>query len=171
MFKLFKCKICGDPYLGNEAPSNCPFCGAHKSFMVEAHEYVNKFKMEHNFTQKEIDNFKAALELEMGNASFYAKASETSSDEYHQSLFKALKKVESEHASIFVKHLGITKPELDDSITANADGHVNLLESHRREAIAIKSYKQFLSEAETPRAKEVFASLVQIENDHLILED
>jgi rubrerythrin len=139
--------------------------------MVEAHEYIDKFKVQHSFTEKEIDNFKTSLNLEIDNASFYAKASKASSDEFHQSLFKALMKVESEHASIFAKHIGISKPNFDESIIADADGHTNLLESHRREEIAIKSYKQFLSESETPRAKEIFASLVQIENDHLGLKD
>ncbi len=171
MFKLFKCKICGDPYLGDEAPSKCPFCGAVHTFIVPAEEYNNPFTKEHNFTESEIENFKAALELEMGNASFYKKASVTSSDEFHQSLFKALMKVESEHASIFAKHIGIKKPDFDDSIDADTEGHKNLMESHRREDIAITKYKEFLKQATTPRAREVFGSLVQIENDHLGLED
>jgi len=171
MFKLFRCQICGDPYLGNEAPSNCPFCGAKREYMVDGHAYINKFAQENNFSAQEMEHFRRALDLEIGNASFYLKASTISTSEFHKALFKGLSKVENEHASIFTKHLGITKPELDSAIEASTDGHVNLLESHRREQIAIKAYKKFLDEAVTPRAKEVFAALVEIETEHLGLED
>ena len=85
-------------------------------------------------------------------------------------LFKALMKVESEHASIFSKHLKITKPDLFD-VEASTDGEANLQESHRREGVAIEAYKQFAEAATTPRAKEVFDALVEIEEDHLGLED
>ncbi|PLW79294.1 ferritin [Candidatus Woesearchaeota archaeon] len=170
MFKLFRCQICGDPYLGDEAPSKCPFCGAKHELIIEAENYIDKFKQENNFTEVELANFKKALALEIGNASFYDAASKKSSDEFHKSLFKALKKVESEHASIFVKHLGTTKPELS-KIEASEDGHENLMESHRREEAAIKAYTKFRDEATTPRAIEVFSALVEIEGDHLILED
>ena len=99
-YKLFKCQICGDPYLGDAAPINCPFCGAKQHHFVDAHNYVNEFEKEHNFTDEEMANFKAALDIEIGNASFYKAAAETSSKDYHKWLFKALMKVESEHASI-----------------------------------------------------------------------
>ena len=79
-------------------------------------------------------------------------------------------KVESEHASIFSKHLKIIKPALFE-VEASTDGEVNLQESHRREQIAIESYREFAEAATSPRAKEVFSALVEIENDHLGLED
>ncbi|MBC8318307.1 MAG: ferritin-like domain-containing protein [Desulfobulbaceae bacterium] len=117
-----------------------------------------------------MNNFKAALDIEIGNASFYKAASENSIEDFHKWLFKALMKVESEHASIFAKHLEITKPVLFD-VDASEDGEANLQESHRREQIAIESYKKFADSATTPRAKEVFDALVEIEADHLGLED
>ena len=169
-YKLYKCQICGDPYLGDYAPINCPYCGAKQHHFVDAHEYVNKFEQENNFSNDEMDNFKAALEIEIANASFYKAASENSKEDFHKWLFKALMKVESEHASIFAKHLKITKPALFD-VDASTDGETNLQESHRREQIAIESYKKFADSATTPRAKEVFASLVEIEADHLGIED
>ena len=169
-YKLYKCQICGDPYLGDEAPINCPYCGAKHHFFVDAREYINKFEQENNFTVEEMDNFKAALEIEIGNASFYKAAAKSSSEDFHKWLFKALMKVESEHASIFSKHLKITKPALF-AVDASSDGEVNLQESHRREQVAIESYKKFADAAKTPRAKEVFDALVEIEADHLGLED
>ncbi len=169
-YKLYKCQICGDPYLGDAAPVNCPYCGAKAKHFVDAWDYVSPFKQEHNFTAEEKENFKAALELEIGNASFYKAAAEKSSKEVHQWIFKSLMKVELEHAGIFSKHLKINKPELLE-IEASTDGEANLQESHRREEIAIKSYQKFAAAAITPRAKQVFTALVEIENDHLGLED
>ncbi|MBR9676015.1 ferritin [Candidatus Woesearchaeota archaeon] len=171
MFQLFKCQICGDPYLGDETLSKCPFCGAPKNYIVEAREYIDYFAQQIDFSTKELDNFKKALDLEIGNASFYSKAAVTSSDAYFKSLFKALFKVENEHADVFTKHLKTVKPEIDKSIEADQDGHTNLLESHRREQIAIESYQNFYNEATTPRAKQIFEALVKIEKDHLGLED
>ncbi len=169
-YKLYKCQICGDPYLGDHAPINCPYCGAKQHHFVDAHDYVDKFAQENNFTGDEMDNFKAALDIEIGNASFYKAAAEKSTADFNKWLFKALMKVEYEHASIFSKHLKITKPALFD-VDASADGEANLQESHRREQIAIEFYKKFADNATTPRAKEVFAALVEIEEDHLGLED
>lgn len=169
-YKLYKCQICGDPYLGDEPPINCPYCGAKHHYFVDARNYVNKFTAENNFTQGEMENFQAALDVEIGNASFYKAAAEKSEEDFHKWLFKVLMKVESEHASIFSKHLKITKPDLYD-VEASSDGEENLQESHRREGIAIEAYRKFSEAATTPRAKEVFAALVEIESDHLSIDD
>jgi rubrerythrin len=169
-YKLYKCQICGDPYLGDDAPINCPYCGAKQHHFVDALEYVNKFTQENNFTDDEKANFAAALDIEIANASFYKAASANAKDDFHKSLFKALMKVESEHASIFAKHLKISKSALID-VAASDDGDTNLQESHRREEIAIESYKKFADTATTPRAIEVFSALVEIEADHLGLEN
>ena len=169
-YKLYKCQICGDPYLGDEPPVNCPYCGAKQPYFVDARNYVNKFAVENNFTQEEMVNFQAALDIEIGNASFYKAAAEKSAEDFHKWLFKALMKVESEHASIFSKHLKIAKPALYD-VEASSDGEENLQESHRREEIAIESYRNFSEAATTLRAKEVFGALVEIESDHLSIDD
>lgn len=169
-YKLYKCRICGDPYLGDTAPVNCPYCGAKQHLFVDGRDYVSPFAREHNFTAEEKANFQAALEIEVGNASFYRTAAETSSDDYYKWLFKALMKVEKEHAGIFAKHLQVAKPELI-AVEASSNGEENLQESHRREQIAIESYRQFAESATTPRAKELFEALVEIESDHLGLED
>jgi len=169
-YKLYKCQICGDPYLGDHPPVNCPYCGAKQHYFIDAKDYVSPFAQEHDFTQEEKNNFQSALDIEIGNASFYLKASEVSSGDFHKSLFKALKKVESEHASIFAKHLKVTKPDLYDA-EANTDGEANIQESHRREEIAIENYRKFAETATTSRAKQLFSALVEIEEDHLSLED
>ena len=169
-YKLYKCQICGDPYLGDAAPINCPYCGAKQKHFVDGRLYVSPFQQDHNFTDDEKKNFQAALDIEIGNASFYKAAAAASQEDYHKWLFKSLMKVEAEHAGIFSKHLKIDKPELVE-VEASSDGTANLQESHRREEIAIKAYRSFAETAVTPRAKQVFSALVEIEADHLGLED
>ena len=169
-YTLYKCQICGDPYLGDEPPVNCPYCGAKKHHFVDGRDYVSPFTQEHNFTAAEQANFQAALNIEISNASFYKTAAEISAEDFYKWLFKALMKVESEHASIFAKHLKVTKPSLIE-VEASTDGEENVQESHRREKIAIDAYRKFAEAATTPRAKQVFSALVEIEEDHLSLED
>ena len=37
--RVFRCRICGDPYIGSEAPKQCPFCGAEQRYFVEAQDW------------------------------------------------------------------------------------------------------------------------------------
>ena len=47
--KVFRCRICGDPYIGVGAPSRCPFCGAQKRFFVSARDWnIDEFNLNLN---------------------------------------------------------------------------------------------------------------------------
>ncbi len=165
MVKLFRCEICGDPYIGESAPDNCPFCGAHKPHIKESGEAKAEFDLELNGKDKV--NAEKALGVEVSNATFYACASEKSEDEYGRLLFKALKKVEAEHASIWKKILKLESvPE--GSETCAQTNSENLAESHARETRAIEFYKKAAEESQNPRIKEIFQALVEIEKDHLV---
>ena len=168
--KVFRCRICGDPYIGVEAPSRCPFCGAPKRFFVNAEDWNNN---EFNVVLSEISkkNLESALKLELGNAAFYdcaKNAADEAGDFYNFAKFKALMKVEREHASAISKFLKITTPELE-KLSCNTDTRKNTQEGFEREDRAIKSYSKFKDEAEEVRIKEFFAALVEIETDHLNL--
>lgn len=169
MAKLFRCKICGDPYIGETAPSRCPFCGAYENFIVEAKDYNETFDVELN--EKDKANAETALEVEISNAAFYFCASERSNDEGYSKLFKALGKVEAEHASIWKKILKMDKVDIPKSEACPPEDKGNLQESHARETRAIEFYKQSAKEAENPRVKQLFAALVQVEIDHLGLSE
>ena len=169
--KLWRCQICGDPYLGEEKPVNCPFCGAHERLMVSQADYENRIDEIPNLTEVTRKNLEAALELEIGNAQFYACAARKSESDEGKNLFKILGKVESEHASLLCKAIGIKKPAIEEADICGGDFDENLNESHRREEGAIKHYGQFLSEAVEPRAQEIFSALVAIESDHLSLSE
>ena len=168
--KVFRCRICGDPYIGEDAPQQCPFCGANKQYFVEAKNWkTDEFNVELSEISRK--NLEAALQLELDNASFYDCAkniADNTDDQYELAKFKALMKVEREHASAISKFLKISRPELEKQ-ACNADSKQNSKEGYQREDRAIKAYAKFRDEAVEPRLKEFFRALVEIETDHLDL--
>ncbi|MFW6119880.1 MAG: ferritin family protein, partial [Petrotogales bacterium] len=108
---------------------------------------------------------------ELDNAAFYdcaKNAADKAGDDYSLAKFKALMKVEREHASAISKFLKISQPELEKQ-ACNADSKANSKEGWKRENRAIKAYAKFRDEAKEPRLKEFFGALVEIETDHLNL--
>lgn len=166
MVKLWICEICGDPYLGEEPPANCPFCGAHRKYIKEAKEAEVNFDVELN--EKDKANTGKALQVEVNNATFYFCAAKKTDDDEGRLLFKALGKVEAEHASVWKKILKLGSiPKGDDQChLSNKD---NLEESHSRETRAIAFYKKAAVESENERVKQIFEAFVEVETDHLRL--
>ncbi|MAG22409.1 MAG: ferritin [Candidatus Diapherotrites archaeon] len=167
MIKLFRCKICGNPYIGEEKPSRCPFCGAKENFMVEAKDYKETFDVELN--EKDRANAEKALELEISNTIFYFCAAEKTDNEEGKQLFKALGKVEAEHASIWRKILKLPKEDMGKSDECAVSNQDNLKESHDREEKAIEFYSKAAVDSENTRVKQIFAALTLVEKDHLQL--
>ncbi|UCF50728.1 MAG: ferritin [Thermoplasmatales archaeon] len=148
----------------------CPFCGANQKYFVEAKDWNPD---EFNVTLSEISkkNLEAALQLELDNAAFYDCAkniADKAGDDYSLAKFKALMKVEKEHASAISKFLKISSPDLMKQ-ACNKDSKANSKEGWEREGRAIKAYSKFRDEATEPRLKEFFGALVEIEKDHLDL--
>lgn len=166
--KIYRCRICGDPYIGASLPSRCPYCGAPAKYIVEAKDWdPSEFNADlSDVTRK---NLQKALQLELNNASFYECAmnsAKAAGDEYMQLKFKALMKVEREHASAICKYLKTDIPKIIEA-TCDASASANSAEGYRREGIAINSYAQYRDEADEPHLKEFFNALVEIESDHL----
>jgi len=168
--KVFRCRICGDPYIGTRIPKQCPFCGAQQQYFVEAEDWnTNEFNV--TLSEASRKNLEAALKLELDNAAFYdcaKNAAKKAGDEYNLAKFKALMKVEREHASAISKFLKISRPELDKQ-ACDANAKENTREGFEREERAIKAYSKFKDDAIEPRLKEFFDALVKIETDHLDL--
>ncbi|MBI4643842.1 MAG: ferritin [Deltaproteobacteria bacterium] len=141
--KLYRCQICGDPYLGSEPPSFCPFCGAPQRYMVPAENYVDRNTVP-NLSAKSRENLEKALDLEVKNAAFYFCASNCAPDPLSQAMFKALARTEAEHASLICKILKVPKPEIkpDEKKEATED-----------------------------RVKEVFSALTEVETYHIALSE
>ena len=139
MVKLWRCEICGDPYIGEEPPANCPFCGAHRKHIKEAKLAEVNFDVE--LGEKDKANAEKALQVEVSNAAFYFCAAKKTDDEEGKLLFKALGKVEAEHASVWRKILKLDKvPEASE--TCDVENKKNLENSHARETRAIEFYKK-----------------------------
>jgi len=61
MVKLWRCEICGDPYIGSAPPQNCPFCGAHLPYIKEAKQMVVSFDV--TLSDKDRANAEHALQV------------------------------------------------------------------------------------------------------------
>jgi rubrerythrin len=162
--------LCRESYIGEEAPSRCPFCGAPEGYFIPAENW-NPEKYIFEISNVSRANLEAALKLELNNTEFYLcamNAAKESGDEYGYAKFKALKKVEKEHAEAIVKLLKIKEPPLKN-IPCSNDFKNNTQEGWERENRAIKAYAKFAKEAPELQLKQFFESLVEIETDHLEL--
>lgn len=168
MVMLWRCEICGDPYVGEAPPANCPFCGAHQGYIKEATKAVVTFNVPLSDTDRA--NAERALQVEVSNATFYFCAAEKTDDAEGKLLFKALGKIEAEHAGIWRKVLGLAKAPAG-SETCHEQNVKNLEESHARETRAIAFYRQAAAASDHPRLRQIFSSLVEIETDHLHLSE
>ena len=166
--KVYRCRICGEVYIGEEKPGSCPFCGAHENYFVLAGEW----KLLRSETVSEVTkgNLEKALDLEIDNTNFYKAASEKSKDVYGSSMFKGLSKVEREHASVICKLLNIEKPDSKVGLDKAVDSDkANVEEANRRERRAVKFYGQARNRVPEEEIKEFFKALMEIESDHMIL--
>ena len=110
------------------------------------------------------------MELEISNSEFYFCASEKTDNEEGKLLFRALGGVEAEHVSIWRKILKLDKINLGKGQCSGAN-RANLEESHNREDMAIKFYREAVKESENPFVRKLFGALVQVESDHLQLAE
>ncbi|MFA5070447.1 MAG: ferritin family protein [Patescibacteria group bacterium] len=168
MAKLWRCEICGDCYIGEKPPTNCPFCGAHQKYFKIAK--IAKANFDVKLNEKDLANAEHALAVEVSNFTFYFCAAKKTDDEEGKLLFKALGKVELEHATIWKKILkNAAIPAGNDQChTANKE---NLSDSHARETKAIEFYAKAAGESTDSRIKQIFVALVEVETDHLHLSE
>jgi len=169
--RVWRCRICGDPYIGVVPPTNCPFCGAHAEYIILASEWDDPRVGSLNDTDR--GNLEKALSIENSNTAFYrcaaAKADEAGDFEGFAT-FKALSKVEAEHATTIRKMLGLPRPDAEPSEDCH-DAYIdNVKESLKREQAATKFYAGSAEVAADARVREVFGALVLIESDHIQLD-
>jgi rubrerythrin/rubredoxin len=164
MVMLWKCEICGDGYVGEVVPKNCPFCGAHQENIKDAKEAIANFDVELSDQDKEYA--KKAYAIERSNAGFYRCASEKTENKILKLLFKTLSKIEAEHASIWRKILkDSSTTDMYETCLVQAEG--NLQKAYEREESAHKFYKEAFDNCENQRVKQIFKNIMEIENDHM----
>lgn len=167
----YRCLICGDPYMGTEKPSNCPFCGAHEKYLVLAAEWVDE-NVGLELSDVSRKNFEKTIQLEVNNAAYYRDAMAKTRDIELEGIFKYLSKVENEHASTVKKILKTEPPKPEAGKETATDSDIeNLKAALVKEKEAAAFYAQASAQASEPRTKKVFAALSEVESDHIHLEE
>lgn len=166
--KTFICEICGDAYVGEEKPKNCPFCGARHNFIKEGKEAKPVVEVKEQLSELTKKNLEETLQLEINaNAIYLCMAGKTDSYEINK-MYKRLAKVELEHATICTKILQIPMPELGAKECGDRDLE-NFQATLELEDHAASLYAQFAKEAVETHVRIMFTALSQVETDHIEL--
>jgi rubrerythrin len=167
--KIYVCNICGEVYLGTGMPASCPFCGVSARKLVLAHDWEEENA---NIILTDISrkNLEGALQLELSNTAFYFCAADKLTNKETAKMFKGLAKVEREHASVFRKLLKLeVMPEVKEECPADPAECIE--DSFRRETRAVEFYAKAMVEATEPRIREVFGAIMNVERDHIALDE
>lgn len=166
--KTYICEICGDAYLGEEKPSECPFCGARRNFIKNGNEANPIWSQPIELSEVSKKNLETTLGLEINaNAIYLCMAGKAKTYEI-KAMYKRLAKVELEHASVACKLMGISMAEQKTELCSDEDAE-NFLETVKLEEDATKLYVQFTKEAQEKNVKIFFTALSQVEADHIQL--
>lgn len=171
MVQVFRCKICGEAYVGNHKPTHCPFCGAHVEWIVDAKEYKEPNVPELSEISRK--NLEFTFNLEINASRIYQCMRKKSKDEFIVGMMKALSKVELEHAEVVGKILGKSvdcKIPFEEKLCTE-DKTDSLEKTKELETNAVAHYKKFFEEATEPRIKDIFKALIAVEQDHIELTD
>jgi rubrerythrin len=170
--KMYRCRICGETYLGSEAPSQCPFCGAHKEHLIDTVDFptdINDIQP----TEVEIADLEASIELETANTRFYLAMGTHKENAPLSSAYKRLAKIEAEHCELFCNLANRAEP--DDLMTpveqTTGSWKTDIEESLAREQRASRLYAEFAARATNPRLKEVWEAVSAVEADHIDLDN
>jgi len=169
--RIFRCRICGEVYLGYEAPENCPFCGATIDFLEAPEKYpadINDIQV----TETERADLESSIELETANTRFYLGMAERKDNDTLRATYKRLAKIEAEHCSVFCKLAKVAKPaDLMTPGETTGAWKTDIEESLTRENRATALYATFAERATDPRLKEVWSAISAVETDHITLDE
>ena len=168
--KLYRCRICGETYLGSGKPSDCPFCGADQELIVLTEDYpedVNRIEP----TEAERTALEASIELERSNTRFYLAMAARKDNPKLTNAYMRLASIEAMHCSVFCKLAEAPKPaDLMEAGEELGSWDADIDDSLRRETHASTLYAEFAGRATTPRLVEVWKEVSAIEADHIELD-
>lgn len=168
--RMYRCRICGETYLGSAPPAMCPFCGAHTEFMIDPADYpadINDVQL----TEVERADLETAIDLELSNTRFYLAMSRREDNPALANAYKRLAAVESEHCSLFCKIARVPKPaDLREPGDELGSWDADIDESARRERRASALYDEFAGRATSERLLEVWLTVSAVESDHIELD-
>lgn len=165
----FRCRLCGETYLGENAPDRCPYCGAAGKLVVPAAEWADLAGTPVDDPQT-ADLCRGALDLEVSNAAFYQKSRHQAELLVNGAIFARLSKQELEHAEVFTRLLRLPAPTLPEEGAPGPDAE-KYDEAHRREHRALKYYQDAARRAKGENVREIFRILGEIELEHLRLSN
>ncbi|MDO8848496.1 MAG: hypothetical protein Q7W51_08950 [Coriobacteriia bacterium] len=168
---IYRCRICGEVYLGYEAPQNCPFCGVKAEFLEAPEKYPEDIN-DITVTETERADLESSIEIERSNTRFYLGMTGRKDNDTLRATYKRLAKVEAEHCSVFCKLAKVHKPTdlLAPSETTDS-WKTDIEESLKRENRATALYAEFAQRATNPRLREVWRAISEVEADHVTLDD
>lgn len=166
--KTYICQICGDAYIGEHKPSECPFCGAREHFIKEGKEANPIVNQECEISELSGRNLEETLALELrANLIYLCMAGKAHNYEL-KAMYKRLAKVELEHAVICTKLMGIALPKVEDQICSDEEVE-NFKTTIALEEHATELYAKFAKEATEQNLRIFFTALAQVEADHIEL--
>jgi rubrerythrin len=167
--KPYRCRLCGETYLGEEAPPRCPYCGAAGKHVGPAAEWVD-LALPPAGDPETIDLCRGALDLEVSNAAFYQASRQQAELMVNGAIFARLSKQEQEHAEAFARLLSLPAPAIPQEGAPQSDAE-KFDEAHRREHRALQYYQDAALRAKAENVREVFRVLSEIELEHLRLSN
>ena len=166
--KTWICEICGDAYIGEHKPSECPFCGARQAFIKLGSEAKPVVEIKTELGEQTKKNLEETLRLEMAaNAIYTCMAGKAATYEINK-MYKRLAKVELEHAVICTKLLQIPMPEIAAELCSDEDVE-NFQKTIELEEHASSLYAEFAKSSTETHVKIMFTALNQVESDHIKL--
>jgi len=166
--KTYICQICGDAYIGEKCPSDCPYCGAPGNFIKIGEESNPIVNQKFSILGKSEENLMKTYELEVKASAIYTCMAGKTKDQKIQKMYKRLAKIELEHAEIVTKLLNMPAPEVKSEICSEEDLE-NFKKTVELENHAVNLYRQFAKESEEQQLKILFTALAQAEAGHISL--
>src|SRR3989339_246780 len=108
--QTYICQICGDAYLGEGKPTECPFCGAPGNFIKSGKEAKPILNDKIEISEVSRKNLEETYNLEVKASAIYTCMAGKAKTYEVKAMFKRLAKVELEHAVIATKLLGKPAP-------------------------------------------------------------
>lgn len=167
--QIYRCLICGDTFVMQSKPENCPYCGSGDSYIVLTLDYPANINEISTTTQEYADLLHAA-QLEYTNASFYTELGKINHDSALASLYRHLAKIENEHLIVFAKLMKQPKDSLDfdrGAVIPKDTWDDNIAISTAQEIDARDFYNLAADRSITPRVIQVFEAIAEVEQSHI----
>ena len=141
--KIFRCIICGEVTFATDAPSNCPFCSAGRTYLRDISRVNGEDIFDTATLSEEVRKYLLVLLNELSKASSYFKCvSNASKSEDYRAVFKRLAKISREHADVIRKIL-----ELDPIVLSEEECSIDDNENFEKTLMYLAAIKDLYNQA------------------------